>query len=132
MLRGIPFHQIDSVWPTVRPLIMRALGKGQGDSLPIDIYRSLVERDMQLWAWSEGDQIDACAVTQIVTYPRRKVCQVHLVAGIGLKKWLAAQEVIASWAKENGCSQLEAFCRDGWRRVLPSWRKAWVAMRRDV
>lgn len=132
MLHGIPHDQIDNVWGKVAPILQRAVDKSQHDYAIQDIYAALKQRDMQLWVWVENDAIEACCITQIISYPRRRICQMPFIAGNKMKNWLSTEETIVAWAKERGCSQFEGFARDGWLRVLKNWSKVWNTIRRDI
>jgi len=55
-----------------------------------------------------------------------------LVAGTGLKDFAKTQDIIADWARGQGCSQMECNGRDGWLRVLKNWKKVWTTIRRDI
>lgn len=131
-LTGVVAADIEHVWPVIAPLLQRAVDKSQGDMSVDDIRDALTKRDMQLWVWTENTEITACLVTQIVDYPRRRVCQMPFIAGRSMKLWLACESMIAAWAKEHDCTQLEGFARKGWLRVLPHWRQAWTTIRKDI
>ena len=133
MLQPIPAACVHIVWDKVKPLIQRAIDKGNGDCFCVeDILSFLENRDMQLWIHPSENL--SCCVTQIVTYPQKKVCQIIFVAGSKMGQWLSCDEQIAAWAKTNGCTRLEAACRDGWLRVLSkkNWRKSSVIIRKDL
>jgi len=132
MLVGVLNTDIDEVWPIVSPLLQKAVDKGQGDFLLQDYYEALLLRNMQLWVWKPEEKITAACVTQILSYPRRKVCQILLLGGTGLKDWLKKENSLVEWAREQGCSQMEGFARDGWLGVLPHWVKCWNTIRRNI
>lgn len=132
MLVGILSQDIDKVWLTVVPIVKRAIDKSQHDYTIENVYDAIKNRDMQLWVWYGEDKIEACLVSAIATFPNRRVCQLLFIAGIGLRDWLSSESIITEWARANGCSQLEGYARDGWLRVLKSWRKVWTTIRRDI
>jgi len=132
MLTGIQAAHVEELWPQVAGLLQKALAKGQGDYILDDVKKELLERDAQLWAWIEDGIVLGCCTTRIVNYSQSRVCQIPLIAGTKMRKWLQCEDVIATWAREKGCTQLEGFSRDGWIRVLRHWRKAWTTMRRDL
>lgn len=132
MLRGIRAEHVEEFWPQASVLLQKALDKSQGDYALNDVKKELLERDMQLWIWIEGHTLISCCVTKIVNYPQRLICQIPLIAGTKMRLWLQCEDVISAWAKEQGCTQLEGFSRDGWLKVLCHWRKAWTTIRRDL
>lgn len=132
MIFGIQKHEVDLVWPKVAPILQRAIDRSQKDYELQDIYGLVSTQAMQLWIWYVDGEIEACCVTQIQNYPRRRVCQMPFIAGGKMRDWLSMEAFICEWAKSKGCSQLEGFARDGWLRVLKNWRKVWTTIRRDI
>ena len=132
MLVGVKNTDIDLVWSIVAPMIQRAIDKSEHDYSIDDVYHHLCQRNMQLWYWVGDCGIIACMVSVIASYPNRKVCQLPFIGGKGLRIWIHAEPIIAAWAKEQGCTQLEGFCRQGWVRVLKNWRVVWQTMRKDI
>jgi len=87
---------------------------------------------MQLWVIVEGREITACGVTQILNYPRKKVCLMLLVSGRDFHKWSDKLDEIGKWASDIGCTSFEAFCRPGWKRVLKDWEEINTVMRKPI
>jgi hypothetical protein len=129
-ITGVPWQKVERLWPFVEPLIQKALDRTLGEYLSGDIYGFLINQEMQLWiAGEEG--IDAAMVTQIVTYPRKKFCNVVLVGGSGLKDWLKFQPILLAWAKEHGCNAVRSTGRRGWHRVL-GWTEAYTVSTKEL
>lgn len=59
--------------------------------------------------------------TEIVNYPRKKICRLTLCAGEGLHRCRDMFGLIERWAKQNGCQGLEAVGRKGWERFFGDW-----------
>jgi len=132
MLKGVLSHDVESIWDIVSPILERALAKSAGDYNIQDVFGELLSRDQQLWVWVEDGKIEACCTTKIVNYPRSRICTMPLIAGTKMKNWLSSEETMVAWAKENNCTQIEGYARDGWLRVLKHWTKVWTTIRRDV
>lgn len=132
MLVTIPSFCVPNVWASVAPILQKAVDKSQEDYTLEDIQNCLLNRSMQLWVWVVEEKIIACCVTMVVCYPQRKVCQLPYIAGVGLKQWLACEDAVIKWAKDNGCTKLEGFDRGGWLRVLKGWYKVWITIRKDI
>lgn len=134
MFSAIPSQCLPIVWESVAPLLQKVVDRSTKDCTLEDLYRFISTRDMQLWVWTEDTKITACCVTQIVDYPRRKICRVPYVAGKMYKKWIHCEDKICEWARQNDCSQLEGFCRRGWLDILNllGWKEIWVTMRKDI
>lgn len=130
MIAGIPHDQIDQWWPLVEPFVARGLEYADGKFTTDDIREALKTRDMQLWI---ANTLDSIGITQVVIYPRKKVCLVVMVAGSYLDRWVDEMETtFVAWAKERGCHSIEAFCRPGWEKVLPDWHKLHVVLGREL
>ena len=80
-----------------------------------DVCQAIVEGKMQLWA---GDK--ACAVTEIIVYPSKKVLHV-ILAGGDMDQILDMQESAEAWGKAQGCSSMTIAGRQGWKRVLADY-----------
>jgi len=87
---------------------------------------------MQLWLAFDKEKVRAACTTQIVFYPHIKVCAVTHLAGTGYKDWIRFSEYIGVWAKENGCSHIEAHGRRGWIKVLKDWSERWTTIRKEL
>lgn len=78
----------------------------------IDIYQGLYTGAMQLWP-----NKNSCLVTEIITYPKKKVLNIFLGGG-DLAEILEMHDSVISWAKEQNCSALSMTGRFGWKKPL--------------
>lgn len=74
---------------------------------------------------------DSCMVTEIIKYPKNKVCRVWLAGG-NLKQIHQLGEQVVAWATEQGCTDAEIIGRDGWERAAPGFKKAATVYRRQL
>ena len=96
----------------IQELIESALDEGGNTHTYQDIRESIISGKMQLWL---GD--DACAVTEIVVYPRKKVLHVFLAAG-KMETIVDMLDSAERFGKANGCVSITIAGRHGWKRVL--------------
>jgi hypothetical protein len=76
-LTGIPSNEIDEVWQACEPFIELAAKKGQAEMTSKDIYEFCKDARMQLWiVFDDNADIKAVVTTEIINYPRKKVCRV--------------------------------------------------------
>ena len=117
------------MWPAIEPLVVAGLSHGHGEYMPDDIREGLLLKDMQLWANGR-----AIGVTEITKYPRKSVCTVILAAGGPMGDWLPFVEIIEAWATSKGCSEIRAFGRKGWERVMAQygWQRAYAVVRKAL
>ena len=115
---SVPTENISQAWPIVQPQVARALAQGLGEYDLVDVWTALLRGDAQLWlATGEDKAIIGVAVTEVVDYPRRKLCNLWIIAGTGLEQWKEGLQHIESWAVSRGCSGLLATCRPGLVKV---------------
>lgn len=93
-----------------------------------DIAAGVLTGRYQLWEMPNG-----CLVTEVVTYPRRKVVNVFLGGG-DLEETMAMHERLEEWAAEIGAKSLTVSGRHGWSRVLPKygWEKQLMTMEKKL
>jgi hypothetical protein len=129
MIRGVPGWEVELVWGQVRPLIEKALSRNNtGEYEPIDFLKGCVSGDMQLWI---GGDFEAVGVTTITKFPRKIVCQILLGGGSGLHHFKEGKDVIAEWAKAQGCDEIRGGGRKGWLRVF-GWPQLYVICGKEL
>jgi hypothetical protein len=96
----------------IKELIESALDEGGNTHTYEDVRQSIIKGDMQLWLAD-----DACAVTEIVIYPRKKVLHVFLAAG-KMESIVDMLESAERFGRANGCESITIAGRHGWKRVL--------------
>ena len=132
-LVGIPAPKVPGMWPLVAELVTQALDRSNGAKNADDVLMALMRRDMQLWmANDDAHGVRAICVTEIVSHPRRKACFIYLVAGIDRQDWIAHEEELATWAREQGCGFMETYARVGWQRVLKDWTPAAIVLHKEL
>ena len=118
-LTGIPSQEIDEIWEACEPFIEQASKKGQSEMTSQDIYNFCKDAKMQLWIVFDSEaNIKAVVTTEIINYPKKKVCRVVTLGGQEIDDWLHSITVIEAWAEENGCHAMETFCRKGFIKKL--------------
>lgn len=111
-----------------REWIEAALGYSGGTHNFDDIAAGIASGHMQLWPTKK-----ACAVTEIVLYPQKKVLHVFLAAG-DLDQITDAIGAVEEWGRAQGCESLTMNGRNGWQRVLNKrgWTSTMVTMERSL
>lgn len=96
----------------IRKWIADALEYSGGTHTVDDVIDGIVSGHMQLWPAPRG-----CAVTEIVSYPRKKVLHVFLAAG-EMDQIVDMLESAKDWGRQQGCDAFTIAGRKGWKRVL--------------
>ena len=93
-----------------------------------DVAAGVLTGRYQLWEMPSG-----CLITEVVTYPRRKVVNVFLGGG-DLQEVMGMHERLEAWAAEIGAKSLTVSGRHGWARTLPKhgWEKQHMAMEKKL
>ena len=118
-LTGINSKTIDMVWEQCVPFIEKAEKQSQEEMTAEDIYFKVKEKDMQLWVvFNEETDVLAVVTTELVNYPRKKVCRIVTLGGEKIEDWVHSISIIEDWAIENNCQAMETFCRKGFKKKL--------------
>jgi len=116
----IPKHYLDDCWDRVAPLIQKSIDFA-GGRYDLEYVKRELERDMfQLWIMFDGeDDIKAAVISQVVTYPMKKVLVGTFVGGEDvLNNCDLILEAAQSFGRQVGCDTLEIWGRPGWKRAL--------------
>lgn len=72
---------------------------------------------MQLWiVQDQYEEIIAAIVTQIISFPRKKVLFLLFIAGVRYDEWTFVLSDLIEFAKANQCQSIEGYGRPGWER----------------
>jgi hypothetical protein len=125
----VPPQYVDTCWKEIEPYMEKAAEYTYGRYTSDDIYDSLKEYDHQLWVAFDGGKIKGAVVTNIITYPKRKILCMSFCGGVGLKDWKDPMlELLKKFAKDVGCDGIEATARRGWAKVFENdgYKGHWV------
>lgn len=127
----VPPANVRQIWPHASPLIEKAMLRG-GLNRFADIERDVLDGCALLWLASNGETIEAAAVTQLRQTEQRKVCILVACGGSDMKRWLALLDGIEVYAKAEGCDAMRIYGRRGWQRMLPHYQLARVILERKL
>jgi hypothetical protein len=102
------FEELDRCRKWIEP----ALAYSGGTHDWFDIVHGVMAGSLQLWPTENG-----ALVTEILTYPRKRVVNVFLGGG-DMQELTDMHETIIEWAREQGCTAARLSGRDGWRRAF--------------
>lgn len=125
----VPSQYVDTCWKEIEPYMEKAAEYTYGRYTSDDIYDSLKEYDHQLWVAFDGGKIKGAVVTNIITYPKRKILCMSFCGGVELKDWKDPMlELLKKFAKDVGCDGIEATARRGWAKVFENdgYKGHWV------
>lgn len=120
----------------VYPKIEAATAYSDGKYIGPDIVKMLISGHMQLWGIvdDEDGNLNGITITEIATYPQRKVCRMLSTAGEGSDNMLPLLPEVESWAKACGCSSIEPVCRPGWEKILKpyGYKKTHILLSKEL
>ena len=87
---------------------------------------------MQLWIVTEDKEIIAALVTQVVSYPQKKILRLISLAGEDFNKFNHFLDMVQSFAIKTGCTGLELWGRKGWKKLLPDWESNYIVYSKDL
>jgi hypothetical protein len=80
-----------------------------------DVKEAVMMGRAHLWPTQNG-----CVVTTFSDFPASRLCQLWLMGGDFNEVFTKWNDVIESWAKDQGCDQIIVNGRKGWQRRLKS------------
>ena len=125
-------EDVEYVWYKVEPILARAVSRSEGELKTNDILNFVIEGDMQLWIVAENKEIIAALVTQIITYPQKRILRLVSLAGEDFNKFKHFLDMVQSFAIQKGCTALELWGRKGWKKLLPEWNSKYIVYTKDI
>ena len=123
---------VECIWDQVEPILARAVSRSEGELKTNDILNFVIEGDMQLWIVAENKEIIAALVTQIITYPQKRILRLVSLAGEDFNKFKHFLDMVQSFAIQKGCTALELWGRKGWKKLLPEWNSEYIVYTKDI
>ena len=119
-LMGIRQDMVQAIWERAKPHLEKALEHSDDEFKIDDVLQFLLDRAMQLWVLYDISTHDVvmAGCTEIIDYPRSKICRVVLFGGISGMMWQEYLTIIEDWAKEQGCVSIESLARKGMAKKL--------------
>jgi len=97
-----------------------------------NLLDGILKKDMQLWiSWK--DKVESAVLTQIIEYPKFKVCRWFLAGGSKLHLWLDEMtKQVEEWSKQNNCKRIELVGRRGWIKKLKDYEAKHIVMTKEL
>ena len=130
-LHCIPPQLAREIWPLVRDRLYAAVRRTDL-SHSVDIARDVLHGDGVLWIASNGEEIEAAAVTLLTRTDRHLVCLITALGGSNMESWLPLLSEIEDWARSEGAGLVRVMGRPGWGRVLKNYHVSNVVLERAL
>jgi len=126
-------EDVGCVWDDVAPMLSAVTERSEGEFEANDYLQYLSSGVMQLWIAIEDKEIIMSMITQIITYPQKKVLRVIALAGENFKEVHEQfNDMLESFAINLGCTSLELWGRKGWKKMLPEWNSNYIVFTKDL
>ena len=126
-------EDVECVWDKVEPILARVVSRSEGELETDDIFDLVAEGRMQLWIVVKDKESIAALVTQIITYPQKRVLRLVSLAGEGIQEFIHFLDtIVLSFAIQKGCTALELWGRKGWKKLLPEWKSEYIVYTKDI
>lgn len=132
---AVPLEALDVVWEDCARLLEPAIARSGGQYTREIVQDLLARRELAMWVATDAESPMAAWTSRIVAYPNSRALVIDLLGGTRMDEWLSLlMRVMQRYARDTGCSHMEAFGRDGWERVLKShgWKPAYVAYKMEL
>lgn len=130
---GIASENVAAVWPMVEDLAERLAQQGDGEWTADDLMKFCQRTDAeggQLWLFGVPGRVDVMVITNFEETPQLKYMQLFGLVGEDLQRYYHYfHDVLVPFAKENGASYVQTFCRKGLEKTLKEWKKKYSVMR---
>ena len=129
----ISAEDVPYIWDDVAPMLHRVKEHSEGELEIDDFLDHLTMGGMQLWIATEDKEIVMSAVTQIISYPQKRVLRVIALAGENFREVHDnCINMVEAFAIKNQCSALELWGRKGWKKMLPDWNSNYIVFTKDL
>lgn len=116
----VPPEQLENVWPFITDRLEKAIERSRGRWSMEALFQALQSEVYHLWLAFDGDNnVDGVGVTQVVTYPNRRMLAIQFLGGENFMDWVWSMlGTFNSFARDIECQGIEATGRDGFWKWL--------------
>jgi len=116
----VPPEQLENVWPFITDRLEKAIERSRGRWSMEALFQALQSETYHLWLAFDGDNnVDGVGVTQVVTYPNRRMLAIQFLGGENFMDWVWSMlGTFNSFARDIECQGIEATGRDGFWKWL--------------
>lgn len=119
MVKQVPTQFIHHVWPSIKPMLEKALAHSAGEYNTEQLKVMLVCGSQTLLISENDGEITGAATVSFENYPNDRIAFITSIGG----KMIANKEVwdqFEVWCKNNGCTKVRGFAFESVARL---WKK---------
>ena len=115
----VPAEHVDGCWSKIEAFVEKAAKYTYGRYSAANIYDMVIDGDYQLWIAFTDNKIKGAVITNVVTYPQRKLLCMQFCGGEDLKDWKEPMlALLRRFATDIGCDGIESTARPGWAKIF--------------
>lgn len=115
-------------WVRCEAMLERAVNEAAGTFDIGFVWSEVISGRSQFWPMPQ-----AALVSRIETYPSGlKACLLWLCGGSDLGAMKQTEQVIAGWARRQGCGRIEIVGRRGWLKALDGFREGGTILVKEL
>jgi len=125
----VPTEYVDTCWGKIEKFIEKAAKYTYGRYTTSNIYDMVMDGDYQLWVAYDDGVFKGAVVTNIISYPQRKLLGMQFCGGEELSTWKEPMlDILKRFARDSGCEGIESTGRPGWAKVFQNdgYKATWV------
>jgi hypothetical protein len=125
----VPAQYVNTCWDKVEPFAEKAAKYTYGRYTAANMHDMVLENDYQMWVAYEGQEFKGLVITNIITYPQRKLLAMQFCGGVNLIEWKEPMlALLRRFARDTGCDGIESTGRIGWTKIFENdgCQKKWV------
>ena len=104
-------HELPRVWPTVAPMLQRAIDLDPNEITIEQVEYSVRTGRTHLLIWDEpGEGITGAVTVDIIDYPRQRVAHVNLMGGKGIVRHHVFDEA-KNWMRLMGATTAQCWAK---------------------
>ena len=120
-------EQVLNIWPQIEGSISDSLAHSVNELTTFEICKQALDGKIFIWlTLDDNNKIVCVTTTRFLHYKNTKVMQIITMAAIDAKlpDMFEQHETLERFAKDNGCSGIQAWGRKGWLRRLKPLRSS--------
>lgn len=124
-------NHLKAIWPFAEPLLRKAYAE-MDEFMPTNLYQWLEAMKGHLWVGIRDNRVIYAFTTALVARPSGLALMVYALAGDGLQHICDCEQIIAEYARAEGCVKIRSEGRQGWVRALPGYKTASVVFEKEL
>ena len=126
-------NDLPGMWADLEPLLIEACEHSNGESNVQSVVDGVFAGAYQMLVFMRGHVPESVLLLTISQFPTgKKILEIVLASGKGLKSWIHFEPQLLGIAKQYGCTSVRMIGREGIQRMLPEWKRAAVVLERSI